>query len=413
MTAPGAQPDWEIVSVPRAWHDAHHRSARPKLRMFWDVFAVSLLALTGLCALLTGATVIGTMIFPGPGPTVLALGIGLAFTAVVCLLLSRTLLYRGTPVRLAAAAVVWGMTGGVVLGGFTSSVHLSELAVGWGTPRIAWSLAGAWPEETAKALGVALLLFAGRTWWNRPWHGMVAGVLVGVGFEAFENALYAISLAPSHAVSDIRGVLEMWLVRLIAGPLLHALCTGLVGYGIGTALLRADLGMWQRLGRVLGGWAVGFSIHALWNLAPDWEKDSTAASLVRLVLVWGAGAALLVTAWIRSTREARTAADAGLYPVVTIYRRRPVMMPVVPGYPGLPGVPGVVAPGYPAQSPVGHLPGVPGVRPATPGSVVAPGYPGTPQTVDWVLANPEAALGAAHAAGIDVVWAANTLAAAL
>ncbi|WP_297009303.1 PrsW family intramembrane metalloprotease, partial [uncultured Corynebacterium sp.] len=337
-------PDFEILTVPRTWHDAHPPTARPRLRIFWDVFAVSLLVLTVLCALGTGLTVVSGMLFPGPGPTMLALGLGMLFAALVWFVVSRTLLYRGTPVRLALAAVLWGVTGGVVLGGFTSSEHLSELAVGWGTPQIAWSLAGAWPEETAKALGVVLLLFAGRTWWNRPWHGLIAGVLVGVGFEAFENALYAISLAPTHAVSDVRGVLEMWLIRLIAGPLLHALCTGIVGYAIGTALLRADLTTAQRASWIIGGWGAGFSVHTLWNLMPDWEQDSYAASVVRMAVVWIGGMSLLAMAWFRSHREARAAADAGTYPVVTVYRKRPLPVAVPgtwPGVPGAPGIPGV------------------------------------------------------------------------
>jgi hypothetical protein len=46
---------------------------------------------------------------------------------------------------------------------------------------------------------------------------------------------------------------------------------------------------------------------------------------------------------------------------------------------------------------------------ATYGAALAYGVPAG--TIDWVIANPEAALGAAQGAGIDVVWAANTLAA--
>lgn len=371
MTLPTSSPGWEITSVPRAWHDAWPKNARPRLKLFWDVSTVSLLVLTVLCGLVTAVILVGGVIFPGPGPTGLAAGIGVGFTAVIWFLVSRSILYRGTPWFLALAALSWGATAGVVLGGFTSSGHLSELAVGWGTPAIAWSLAGAWPEETAKALGVFLLLFAGRTWWNRPWHGLVAGVLVGVGFEALENALYAISIAPTDPESDITGVLQMWLLRILAGPLLHALCTGIVGFAIGTALLRAGLSWRQQIGWVLGGWAAGFSVHALWNLSPGWETGSAVASVLRLALVWSAGAAILVTAIVRSTREARAAAKAGLYPAVTIYRKVPPPLPpgVFPGLPpfvppvATPGLPPGQFPGYPAGqfpgSAPGHLPGYP------------------------------------------------------
>lgn len=48
---------------------------------------------------------------------------------------------------------------------------------------------------------------------------------------------------------------------------------------------------------------------------------------------------------------------------------------------------------------------------ATYGAALAYGVPAG--TIDWVIANPESALGAAQASGIDVVWAADTLAAQL
>lgn len=328
---------WEITHVPRAYHDSFPPGLRPRLRPAFDVFFWTWLVLTvtGLgfaCALLLGNAVV-----VDPGAALLSVVIGLALTAVVRALLSRLLIYRGTPWLLAAAAVLWGGTAAVFLGSFTSSGQLQKLAYTWNVPELSWSLSGAWPEETAKALGVWLLLHLGRTWWNRPWHGLVAGMLVGLGFEFFESTVYAMSFAPEHAESDVAGVLEVWLTRLTNGPLLHLLCTGIAGLGIGVAVYAAGLTRARRIAWVGGCWAAAFVIHGLWNLDTGRSAagELTAGDIVQMVVAWGSGVVLLVWAVVHCTRQARVLAARGLYPAVTVYRRVPVMRGPVMRGPGV------------------------------------------------------------------------------
>ncbi|MEJ6550096.1 PrsW family intramembrane metalloprotease [Corynebacterium sp. USCH3] len=318
-----------MLDVPRAFHDAHPRAQRPALRPTWDVFGWSLLILTlvGLAASAIFPAVL--VFFPGPGPVALAMGYALVFIAVTWFLLSRLLIYRGTPWLLAGAAVLWGMTGAFLLGAFTVSERLIDLSYSWNLDEFALSLGGAYPEELAKGLGVWLLLHVGRAWWNRPWHGLVAGMLVGIGFEAFENIGYAVMFSIYDPHSDLAGVSGMWLFRLVAGPLLHGICTGLVGFGIGMAVYSAGLTWQRRLAWVLGAGTAGFLVHAGWNL----QLDSVVASVVNLVFFWTVGAVLLVTSIVISTKEARTLAAAGLYPAVSIYQRIPVAPPQAPQFP--------------------------------------------------------------------------------
>lgn len=318
---------WQVVDVPRAYHDSFPADQRPKLRPTWDIFGWSFLLITvvGLCAAVL--VPVGMSLFPGPDVVALAAGYGALFIIVTWFLLSRLLIYRGTPRLLAAAAILWGMTGAFVLGAFTVSERLITLAYSWEVDQIAFSLGGAYPEELSKALGVWLLLHLGRAWWNRPWHGLVAGMLIGFGFEAFENMGYAVMLAIFHPTSDLAGASEMWLFRLIAGPGLHAVCTGLVGYGIGMAVFAHGLGWRRRLWWILSTGFAGFLVHALWNL----QLESIAATLAVLVVAWGGGAALLVVFIVTSTRTARALAAEGLYPAVSVYQRvprQPVSTPV-------------------------------------------------------------------------------------
>ena len=206
-------------------------------------------------------------------------------------------------------------------------------------------------EELAKGLGVWLLLQIGRTWWNRPWHGLVAGMLVGLGFEVFENVMYAAMLAVIHPASDVSGVLDIWIMRTVFGPFMHVIFSGLVGYGIGVAVFGRGLSRTRRLGWILCCGFAGFFFHACWNLI----MDSGAAQLTVYAVSWSAAAALLVTAIVRSTREARPAARSGRTGGV-IYRKVPEPLPIghLPGLPGQPAQQSWQA--APPQPQAGHLP---------------------------------------------------------
>lgn len=371
----GSTGGWQVFDVPRAYHDSFPAAQRPKLRPTWDVFGWSFIALTVVGLGLSAMMPLGYVVFPGPGVVAVATGYALVFTAVTWFLLSRLLIYRGTPWLLAGAAVLWGCTGAIALGAFTVSERLIDLAYDWDIGELAMSLGGAYPEEIAKALGVWLLLHVGRAWWNRPWHGLVAGVLVGIGFEAFENAGYAALFSVYHPTSDIAGVTDMWLLRLVGGPLLHALCTGLVGYGIGVAVYSAGMSRGRRLAWVLAGGAAGFTVHAGWNLL----TNSLSTQIATMAVSWLLGVVLLTTAVVISTREARPLVAAGLYPSVSVYRRIPPAAPDVapgpppdfpPGYPR--GYPGGYPPAFPPpQGSVPHPPG--GWRPPPP-QQYPPGY---------------------------------------
>lgn len=168
----------------------------------------------------------------------------------------------------------------------------------WGF--VSMSFAGAYPEEIAKALGVAIILMAYREL-NRPWHGFITGALVGLGFEVNENLLYGATGALMDPNSDLDGMLMMWGYRTVAGPLIHTLLTALAGYGIALALFRAQKTTAWRWGMVLGWGFVAFALHFTWNLL--WENQYIAiANYIVVSLIMYPLAGFII--W-RSWREAR------------------------------------------------------------------------------------------------------------
>lgn len=237
-----------------------------------------------------------------PGlPLLVALGISIVLVAVIWWGLSRLRCYQGTPRRLVAMALWWGASVSSVLAVFTAADAASEIPEKLGLPIFSMAFGGAWPEEITKALGIWMLLWIARDWWNRPHHGLLAGVFVGLGMEVYENSLYALFLGVLHPASDVTGAASAYGMRLLFGIGLHAVFSGLVGYGIGRALWgpRERSRAW-RCGQVFGWGFAGFALHFLWNISwPD-----PVAPFV-LAAVWVTGVAALATCFYREEKGLR------------------------------------------------------------------------------------------------------------
>lgn len=186
---------------------------------------------------------------------------------------------QGSAWQWVLASLLWGSmaaVGLVMLAGFPILDLVDKL--NWDF--FMASFVGAYPEEIAKSLGVALILLSFRQL-NRPWHGLVTGALVGLGFEVNENILYGAVGALTDPNSDLSGLLHMWQVRTIAGPLIHTVLTALAGYGIALALFRAGRSTAWRVGVAAGWIGLAFLLHFLWNML--WE--STVAATVTYVII--------------------------------------------------------------------------------------------------------------------------------
>lgn len=233
-----------------------------------------------------------------------ALGVvfGVLYVALVLWLLSRSPMWpdrAGAGWRWVAASLLWG--GGVsfllvILGGVPVLVITERL----GLQLISASLGGAYPEEIAKVLGVGVILFSFRAL-NRPWHGLVTGAVVGLGFEVFENAMYGSFGAILDPNTDVTGTLEMWGVRIFAGPGLHIVFSAVAGWGLGLAVFAAGRSTAWRL-RTAAGWlSVAFALHFAWNLLyPEGWMMIANYIVVSLVMY-----PVFIVVWIRAHRACR------------------------------------------------------------------------------------------------------------
>lgn len=262
------------------------------------LFRIALWVIIGLCLPVALVNLVASFIL-APLPGLVSLLFGLVLLALGIYLWRLSPMWARPARGWVAASVLWGGAAAVTLA-LASSMPLSSLTVGLGWEQSMMSWSGAYPEEFSKALGVVFVLLSFRQL-NRPWHGLIVGALVGWGFEVFENSLYASMGAIMHPTSDWIGMLQMWGLRLVAGPGLHLSFTAIAGFGIGWAIYAAHRPWWWRLGVGVGALFCSFCLHFAWN----YMWDETWQLITQYVLVAAIMYPLVITLIIRGNRLAK------------------------------------------------------------------------------------------------------------
>ena len=195
------------------------------------------------------------------------------------------------------AAFGWGTGGALIFAGFGNGFvdfAVEESGLGDSAVDFATSvLTGPVVEETGKGLGVLALILAARKVLERPAQGGVLGALVGMGFAWGEDVGYYVSALEV----GMSGLWESFLVRAILGAYAHAIFTGVFGYALAWAVLRANSAMRAVLIGALG-FVGALALHAQANglgfVAPEdsWNLTYGAIEIPVFVvsaalLVWG------------------------------------------------------------------------------------------------------------------------------
>ena len=201
------------------------------------------------------------------------------------------------------AAFGWGTGGALIFAGFGNGfVDFAVEESGLGDSAVDFVtsvLTGPVVEETGKGLGVLALILAARKVLERPAQGGVLGALVGMGFAWGEDVGYYVS-----ALEDgMSGLWESFLVRAVLGAYAHAIFTGVFGYALAWAVLRANSAMRAVLIGALG-FVGALALHAQANglgfVAPEDSWNLTYGAIE--VPVFVVSAALLV--WGLRRRQA-------------------------------------------------------------------------------------------------------------
>ncbi|GAB3697217.1 PrsW family intramembrane metalloprotease [Corynebacterium nasicanis] len=265
------------------------------------LFRASLIALSVLGAPVLLYLLASNFLLSWVGAT-LGLALGPLYLVFVLWLLSRSPMWparEGAGPKWVLASLLWG--GGVSF----ALVMLFGIPILTLTDRLGWQLVsasfgGAYPEEIAKLLGVGVMLFTFRAL-NRPWHGLMTGAVIGLGFEVAENMMYGSFGAMLHPNTDLAGSLDIWGLRVFAGPGLHIVFSALAGWGLGLAVFVAGRSRAWRVATA-GGWLfVAFALHFAWNLM--WPRE--AWLIANYIVVAAVMYPLFIAVWVRAHRMAR------------------------------------------------------------------------------------------------------------
>ena len=195
------------------------------------------------------------------------------------------------------AAFGWGTGGALIFAGYGNTVIDSAVAasnLGDDAVDVVTSVVtGPLVEETGKGIGVLALILAARKLLTRPAQGGVLGALVGLGFAWGEDVGYYVS-----ALEDgMSGLWESFLARALLGAYGHAIFTGVFGYALAWAVLRAQnvlVGLLAAAGGFVGALALHAQANGVGFLAPEdsWNLTYGAIEIPVLVvslalLVWG------------------------------------------------------------------------------------------------------------------------------
>ncbi|MEE6272174.1 PrsW family intramembrane metalloprotease [Georgenia wangjunii] len=155
-------------------------------------------------------------------------------------------------------------------------------------------------EESAKGLGVLLILLARRRYFDGPVDGIVYAATVGAGFAFVENILYfGESIETLPAVFIMRGIMS---------PFAHVIFTAAIGVALGLASRSRSRAAWVLA--FPAGWFVAVVLHALWNGSAVAGTFFALYGLVQVPLFVGV---VVLVLWLRRQERGVIGARLGEY----------------------------------------------------------------------------------------------------
>lgn len=234
------------------------------------------LGVIGVVLVSVVALLVAVYLVTGLGGDAFALGGIMALVPLTIVFLGVRWIDRWEPEpRLAVLfAFLWGAAVAVVIA-LVVGAEIDTVVTGLGGPGPGYEFFGAAiqapiVEETGKGLGVLLIFWVARRYFDGPVDGVVYAAWVAGGFAFTENILYFGSqLVDSGGVDGT--VIEIFLIRGIMSPFAHVMFTACTGIALGYAARRT--GAVGAIGFFLIGLIPAILLHGLWNGALFFVSD--------------------------------------------------------------------------------------------------------------------------------------------
>jgi len=155
-------------------------------------------------------------------------------------------------------------------------------------------------EEVGKGLGILLVLWAGRRYFDGPVDGLVYAATVAAGFAFTENILY---FGSTLIEGGAGAVVPVFIARGIFSPFAHIIFTSCTGLALGVASRRT--GGFGAVGWFLLGLVPAVALHALWNGALLVVTDVIGYYAVVQVPIFASWVALVLVLRVQERRITR------------------------------------------------------------------------------------------------------------
>lgn len=196
--------------------------------------------------------------------------------------------YARQPVKLMVVAFLWG--GFAATWAMAANANDAILALYAKVFGQAWAsdwgagLAAPFTEETAKGIGLVLLIALASRLVRTAFDGFVLGAFIGLGFQIFEDVLYAMNSAASQfGANQIGAELSTVWLRMVFGVAAHVLYSAIFCAGLVYLLGRPAEP--RRAGRGVVLMATAMLLHGLWDSAGALARGSNTLILPLWILL--------------------------------------------------------------------------------------------------------------------------------
>ena len=205
--------------------------------------------------------------------------------------------YARQPVKLIVVAFFWGSFAATwVMAANANDAILALYAKTFGQ---AWAsdwgagLTAPFTEEIAKGVGLLLLVALASRLVRTAFDGFILGAFIGLGFQIFEDVLYALNSAASQFGADpVGAAMSTIVLRIVFGVAAHTLYSAIFCAGLVYLLGRPAEP--RRVGRGLTLMASAMLLHGLWDSAGALSRGKNVLLFVLFAVIITAALTLAV-----------------------------------------------------------------------------------------------------------------------
>ncbi|MFG1783320.1 PrsW family intramembrane metalloprotease [Rhodococcus oryzae] len=301
----------QLTAIARSGYGRPYRIYQPRNLAFWVYWLIMAAGVLRLVENLSpGARVLTTAL-------VSAVIVFALYAVPFWLIIGHVDRFRSVPVKVRVLAFLWGGFGATFglaiaandpIRAMYAKFYGQAFALDWSA-----ALTAPFTEEIGKAAGFVLILLLAPRVVRTAFDGAIIGAFIGLGFQIFENVLYAVSAAGgAFGAEQGPAVTQVIVMRAATGIASHTVYSAIFCMGLVWLIGRPDEP--RRIGRGLALMVGAMALHGAWDSASALAQGSLLGVVVVWILVPAAMFTLLVMGLRRAAEPERAWVRAILTP---------------------------------------------------------------------------------------------------